>query len=959
METRQTVKFALGTILVAAIALCGASRVGGADPLAATAAALTEARRLYLTGRYDEAAEILQDELQRAPVEAGIGLARCHAIRGRFDEALRVLQEAVEAGGQSADILAEQALVQWERGEHDAAQALIDRVLEADAECIPARWVEIQLFKTRGDIEAAKRVCRLLLDRYNQADAITSPDELRYVGLAAADYARWNRLPDQFQLIVNEILPSALQFEAEYWPAHLEMGRLFLEKHNQAEAARSLARAHAINAVAPDVLAAQARLALDQFDIDQARRLVGRAKGIHPDHLESLLVEADAHFALLEPRKAIAVLDVAKRENPHHPAMLGRLAAAVALRDGQLDPEQNPQLAAIIAEVTNSNRRGGVGEFYASMAAALDQCRQYPAASDWLRRAIEASPQLVGPRAQLGLIHMRLGDEAAARNVLEEAFEADPFNVRVKNTLEVLDVLDNYETLETDHFLIRFDPRRDRVLARCAADYLESIYPELTEHLGHAPAEKTLFEFFFDAKSTKGHGWFSARMVGLPQIHTIGACAGQMVALTSPSAMPEQKFNWARVLRHEFVHVINLQQTRFNVPHWFTEALAVRLEDLPRPAEWETVLVRRANTGQLFDLKDINLGFIRPQSSDDWALAYCQAELYAEHLVERFGEGVLAAMLDAYRDGLETSEAIERCCGGSVADFEKSYTAHLRELTSELVASGAAREERSFVELRLAHQSNPDDLDVTAKLAEVHLTRKEYPPARTLAAEALAADPKHQLASFVLARLHLVTGERDEAKDLLAACLDEEDPEAEVVKLLASLRLQSDQTDEAVRLLKLGARHFPRDSTWMKSLAAIALKAGDDERVTAYLEQLAPVDADNLPIRKKLAALAAKRGDHARAARWATASIHIDVEDVAMHKLRAASLASAGRAAEAADAYRVAVLLRPGESELWSAYRAACRNAGLSARATAVAREWLEAHPDDAEARTAVEEHEP
>ena len=30
-----------------------------------------------------------------------------------------------------------------------------------------------------------------------------------------------------------------------------------------------------------------------------------------------------------------------------------------------------------------------------------------------------------------------------------------------------------------------------------------------------------------------------------------------------------------RLLSHELVHVITLQQTHFNIPHWFTEGLAV------------------------------------------------------------------------------------------------------------------------------------------------------------------------------------------------------------------------------------------------------------------------------------------------------------------------------------------------------------------------------------------------
>src|SRR5262249_3452564 len=146
------------------------------------------------------------------------------------------------------------------------------------------------------------------------------------------------------------------------------------------------------------------------------------------------------------------------------------------------------------------------------------------------------------------------------------------------------------------------------------------------------------------AKNTPGHGWFSARTVGLPHVHTIAACVGRMVAMVSPSAM-DKKFNWARVVKHEFVHVLNLQQTDYRIPHWFTEALAVCNEGFPPPDDWKEMLRTRAPAGKVFNLATINRGFIHPESSDDWQMAYCQAKMYADYMVERFGEDALAKML--------------------------------------------------------------------------------------------------------------------------------------------------------------------------------------------------------------------------------------------------------------------------------------------------------------------------
>ncbi len=304
------------------------------------------------------------------------------------------------------------------------------------------------------------------------------------------------------------------------------------------------------------------------------------------------------------------------------------------------------ELGQIVRDVDAQNPHAGV--FYYTLGNQLTERRKFADAERFYRQALERMPQLIGPRGQLGLLYMRLGQEPQAKQLLDEAFKIDPFNVRVKNMLEVLDVLSGYASIETEHFIIKFDRGQDEILAHYAAKYLEDeAYPTLCRQFDFHPQGKTLFEIFNRAKNTNGHGWFSARMVGLPYVGTVGACAGKMVALASPGSL-EQPYNWARVLKHEFVHVLNLQQTNFNIPHWYTEALAVLNEDFPRPEIWNNLLAARVPKGELFNLDDINLGFIRPKSSNDWQMAYCQAELYAQYLLKTYGDDALAKMLDAY-----------------------------------------------------------------------------------------------------------------------------------------------------------------------------------------------------------------------------------------------------------------------------------------------------------------------
>ena len=210
----------------------------------------------------------------------------------------------------------------------------------------------------------------------------------------------------------------------------------------------------------------------------------------------------------------------------------------------------------------------------------------------------------------------------------------------------------SYTSIDSPHFSVVIDPTQDELLGRYMSRYLESIYPTLTTRFGYSPPGRTKIEIL------KNHQWFSGRTIGLPFVPTVGACTGRVVALASPRAT-RVPFNWARVLTHEVVHVITLQQTEFNIPHWYTEALAVESEGFPRPQEWNRMLLERVpKRRKLLNLDTINLGFIRPNEPDDRQMAYCQAQLYARYMLKRFGDDALIKMLMAYRRGLTTDRAI-------------------------------------------------------------------------------------------------------------------------------------------------------------------------------------------------------------------------------------------------------------------------------------------------------------
>jgi len=506
-----------------------------------------------------------------------------------------------------------------------------------------------------------------------------------------------------------------------------------------------------------------------------------------------------------------------------------------------------------------------------------------PQAARQLRIAIEKLPQLVGLRGRLGLNEMRLGHEAAARRLLTEAFDLDPYNVRVKNQLEVLDLLDDYATIDTEHFQIRYDAAHDQPLAECMARHAERCYDELATTFDFELPEKAIIEVFRDGRGVSGRQWFGARMVGLPNIHTIAACGGNVVAMVSPTTGRKRR-NWADILRHEIVHLFNIQQTDYAVPHWLPEGCAVGQEHRPRRARWEKLLVERVPTGDVFDLQTLNLGFIRPRSPDDWQLAYCQAEVYVELIVEKFGTQGVRDLLAAYRENQPLERAFTSRLGTTLAEFEQQYAQKLSQVAAELAQRPDLQSLPKLAEARSRWEANPEDPRAGAQLALVHLRRGDYPEAGRRVQAVLAKEPAQPLARYVQARLQSRIGDDDGALETLHGIADETAPHPESLKLLASNQQRRGELAEAKKLYQKGKQHHPNDLEWTKALAVVAIKQNDNQELKRLLTQLADAEPDNLVARKKLLQLALAEKEQAEIERWAEEVVHIDPNDAAARK---------------------------------------------------------------------------
>jgi tetratricopeptide (TPR) repeat protein len=176
------------------------------------------------------------------------------------------------------------------------------------------------------------------------------------------------------------------------------------------------------------------------------------------------------------------------------------------------------------------------------------------------------------------------------------------------------------------------------------------------------------------------HDDFAVRTVGLPgMIGALGACFGRVVTLDSPKARPPGDFNWGATLWHEIAHVITLQLSNQRIPRWLTEGISVFEEKRAR-AEWgremEVTFARAIDDEQVLKLRDLNAGFQDPRTI---SLAYYQASLLVEHIVQKHGEPALRSLVKSFADGIDTETAIKRVLQSDIDALQTSFDTFLEE----------------------------------------------------------------------------------------------------------------------------------------------------------------------------------------------------------------------------------------------------------------------------------------
>lgn len=746
------------------------------------------------------------------------------------------------------------------------------------------------------------------------ASELTNADELvegvRGLLLSARLRGPWRDARQDYRTITQLLARARDELDRLSWKARLVEAELLVTKDNQREARQALIESLQLNPSCARAWQLLGQLSVDQFDFQTAESVASKldelATRIAPTD-ETPLAEATGGAtpsrspwaaelrarAMLRQRdaeNAISTLDPMLVRFPTMRSLVALRAAAEAATFNMQGVEA--RLSAFDALSGDAAQAGATSALALyEVGRALADARQYELSDTFLARAIEREPNWSEPLIERGLMLSQAGRDVDSLDVLKRARELDPFNIAVENSVKLLTELLTYETLQSEHFTVRYKAGRDAVLAAEMIPLLEAMHARVcgaeNNGLDFKPKVRTTIDLM------PNHERFSVRITGMPGIHTMAAATGPVIAMESPADGPGHlvgPYDWLRVVRHEYVHTVTLARTNNRIPHWFTEAAAVFLEDAPR--DWRTVqlLTNAFNTDTLFDLDAINLAFVRPKKPTDRSQAYAQGHWMYQYIVERFGPRAPLDLMDQYARGTTEEAAYQRVLGQSRAAFFTDFkawaeqqliswgmrtpqtTPDARTLIEQAMAPGVRKGEGGIDLLEplspeqavlRALEDHPEHPQLLALAIESALEARRGVPDESmidLLERAAAARPMDDRPQRALARVYL-TMNTPESRDLAIPHLEwldvREVHSPAFASELAHLYAERQEWDLARAKAQRVARLAPFDADTRELAARVAIATQDWDEARHQLDALISIEPDREIHRKRLEALEA------------------------------------------------------------------------------------------------------
>ena len=833
-------------------------------PLAVLAAQDVDAGREALrTGNYAEAIAILS----KVPatdtdwVDAQRALIKAYTSTGKYEEAELAARKAAGAknGLQLANTLGE---VLYMRGKRAAAEsAFVRAAAEKASDSLTAAVNLAVLHYNRGERARAMKEFDKFIDIYNAAAGsnLTS-DEL--VDVATAVTYLGQNDPQLFRDALKAY-DRAIATDPMNIDARVRLGELFLSKYNFADAQSTFDEVLQTNPRNPRaLLGAAGRLEADgQAGGDS---LLRAALNVNPEYPEARTLHAEMLLSLEDYAGAQQDIDRALKTNPASEHALAVAAAIKYLTHDQAGFDAMRQRA-LVLDSTDA-------ELYSTLADLSANVRLYKPAADFAKQGVTLDPKDWRAWSLLGMNQMRLGQIDEGKKSLETSFGGDPYNVWVKNTLDLLDTYKNYDLISSPHFQFMIEKDESPILSIYLKDLAENAYATFSKHYGYVPPPPVRIEVY------RSHADFSVRTVGLAGLGALGVSFGTTLAFDSPAAKDAGPFNWGSTVWHELAHTFTLGMTDNRVPRWLSEGLSVYEEHHAKPGWGFGVtpdFLAAYKSGKLVPVSRMNDGFMHPAYPEQVQFSYFQASLVCELIARDYGPDALLKMLQAYKEGLTTDQVFQRVLNTDMKTFDKKFDDYLKTRYASVLPSITPEAPKldskmSADALLAAASRSPNDFGTQLVAGMGLLSQDRVDDAITVLERARTIFPEYggeDSPYALLAAAYEKKGDKRKAADALAAWTSHTETNSKALIKLADLLQELGDARGAADALDRAMFVNPFDPAMHRRLAELAQKAGDKQltiRERAAIVALGPVDRADALYQLALAQHEAGDDEHAR-----------------------------------------------------------------------------------------------
>jgi Tfp pilus assembly protein PilF len=744
---------------------------------------------------------------------------------GKRDEAEKMATARGASDPAAAAVLAQLASA---RGKYREAQAMLEPIAARE----PAGEAALELALLYRTIGRSGDAQPILTTIFQQGGSSSDPAVLLRAARAGHALNR-PREAKAFFLAADRAGGDPATVQTAY-------GRLLLEKSNPAGAMESFQAALEAD---PDWAPAHAGIArvLEDEDPPKAAEAAAKALTIDPQLADPHLLIAGLHLDADRDTEARAEIDKVLAFNPQQLDAHAMLAGMAYVKDDKATYDRE------VARALEINP--AYGEVYRVAGQQAASHYRFDEAAALAEKALTLDPTSTRAAEDLGMHLLRTGGETGARRALDRAWRGDPYDVVTFNLLKMLDNLDQFTTVKEGDIVLKMHHDEAPVLREYAMPLAQEALKTLSARYGFTPKGPILVEIF------PKHDDFAVRNLGLPgMIGALGACFGRVVTMDSPTArQPPGSFSWQATLWHELAHVVTLGLSQQRIPRWLTEGISVYEESVQRP-EWgrdmETTFARAMDRGKVLKLKDLNGGFMRPETI---SLAYYEASLLVEHIVASRGQPALRALVKSYADGIDTDTALKRALNGSMDDLQVSFDKALEE---------------KFGSMRRALHDSDKPVDASSVEA---------------LKAAAAAKPENYIAQLALGQALAAAGDPSgyaplqRASVLVPTAIGSESPHA----LMAALAEKLNDRARAIKEYELLIASDHTNLEAARKMWTLAEAAGDERAMTAALTRVVALDPFDATAHTGWGRLALKKRDVAVATREFRAALYTGAADKA------------------------------------------------------------------------------